>query len=64
LVKAVVVPKPGIPFNQSAFEDFAKQHLEVHRRPRIVEVATGPLPRTPLGKVLRRALRVPEPKDS
>ena len=57
LVKAVVVPKPGVQFNRKAFDDFAKLHLEVHKRPRIVEVVRGPLPRNALGKVLRRVIR-------
>ena len=57
LVKAVVVPKPGERFNRRAFDEFAREHLEVHKRPRIVEVVRGPLPRNPLGKVLRRVLR-------
>jgi long-chain acyl-CoA synthetase len=57
LVKAVVVPKAGRKFSKRAFDEFARQHLEVHKRPRIVEVVRGPLPRNALGKVLRRTLR-------
>ncbi len=57
LVKAVLVMKDGVKFHRRAFDDFAKLHLEVHRRPREVEVIRGPLPRNPLGKVLRRVLR-------
>ncbi len=57
VVKAVVVVKPGKTFNRRHFDEFAREHLEVHRRPRLVEVVTGPLPRSPLGKVLRRVLR-------
>jgi long-chain acyl-CoA synthetase len=57
LVKAIVVPKPGKPFDRKAFREFASQHLEVHKRPRVVEVIPGPLPRNALGKVLRRVLR-------
>jgi long-chain acyl-CoA synthetase len=57
LVKAVVVPKDGRRFSRRAFDEFARQHLEVHKRPRVVEVVRGPLPRNPLGKVLRRVLR-------
>jgi long-chain acyl-CoA synthetase len=56
LVKAVVVPKPGHRFSRRAFDEFARHHLEVHKRPRVVEVVPGPLPRNPLGKVLRRVL--------
>jgi long-chain acyl-CoA synthetase len=57
LVKAVVVPKAGRKFSKRAFDEFARQHLEVHKRPRLVEVVRGPLPRNALGKVLRRILR-------
>ncbi|MFO0826186.1 MAG: long-chain fatty acid--CoA ligase [Gemmataceae bacterium] len=57
LVKAVVVPKDMRKFSRRAFDEFARQHLEVHKRPRVVEVVAGPLPRTLLGKVLRRVLR-------
>ncbi len=57
LVKAIVVPKPDKPFNRRAFDEFAREHLEVHKRPRVVEVVPGPLPRNPLGKLLRRLLR-------
>jgi long-chain acyl-CoA synthetase len=57
LVKAVVVPKDGRRFSRRAFDEFARRHLEVHKRPRVVEVVRGPLPRNLLGKVLRRVLR-------
>jgi long-chain acyl-CoA synthetase len=57
LVKAVVVPKDMRKFSRRGFDEFARQHLEVHKRPRVVEVVAGPLPRTLLGKVLRRVLR-------
>jgi len=57
LVKAVVVPKDIRKFSRRAFDEFARKHLEVHKRPRVVEVVAGPLPRTLLGKVLRRVLR-------
>lgn len=56
LVKAVVVPRAG-KFDRHAFDAFVREHLEVHKRPRVVEVAEGPLPRNVLGKVLRRVLR-------
>ena len=57
LVKAVVVPKDGTSFNRRAFDAYAREHLEVHKRPRLVDVVPGPLPRNPLGKLLRRVLR-------
>ena len=39
------------------FDAFAAQHLAKHKRPKIVEVLDGDLPRNFLGKVLRRKLR-------
>ncbi len=57
VVKAVVVPREGKQFNRRAFDEFARQHLEVHRRPRVVQVVHDPLPRNHLGKLLRRVLR-------
>jgi long-chain acyl-CoA synthetase len=57
LVTAIVVPKSGKHFNRRAFDEFAREHLEVHKRPRVVELSHTPLPRNALGKVLRRVLR-------
>ncbi len=57
LVAAVVVPRRGVVFNRRAFDAFAREHLEVHKRPRRVEVSDTPLPRSAIGKVLRRLLR-------
>jgi long-chain acyl-CoA synthetase len=53
----VVVPKTGTRFDRRAFDEYARRHLEVHKRPKAVEVVPGPLPRNPLGKLLRRVLR-------
>ena len=38
-------------------DEYARRHLEVHKRPKVVAVVPGPLPRNPLGKLLRRVLR-------
>jgi long-chain acyl-CoA synthetase len=57
VVKAVVVHKDKSKFNRRGFDDFARLHLEVHKRPRVVEVIHEPLPRNHLGKLLRRVLR-------
>ncbi|MGQ0634513.1 MAG: AMP-binding protein [Planctomycetaceae bacterium] len=57
LVKAIVVVKPRTAFNRSDFDEFARLHLAVHQRPKIVETQTADLPRNFLGKVLRRELR-------
>ena len=62
LVKAVVVPKDGRRFSRRAFDEFARQHLEVHKRPRVVEMVRGPLPRNPLGKVLAPGTPRPAPR--
>jgi long-chain acyl-CoA synthetase len=51
------VPKDPRRFSRRAFDEFAREHLAHHKRPRVVEVTRGPLPRNPLGKVLRRKLR-------
>jgi long-chain acyl-CoA synthetase len=64
VVKAVIVHKDGAKFNRKAFDDFARKHLEIHRRPRVVEVVDGPLPRNQLGKLLRRVLREKYPGRS
>ncbi len=59
LVKAVVVAKKGERFRQSVFDEFASVNLASYKRPRVVELVTGDLPRNALGKVLRRTLRSP-----
>jgi len=57
VVKVVIVPQPGNQFSRRTFEAFCKQHLAKHKRPRIVEITGGDLPRNFLGKVFRRKLR-------
>jgi long-chain acyl-CoA synthetase len=57
VVKAVLVLAKGGKFSRKAFNRFVGQHLSAHKRPRIVEVQTGDLPRNFLGKVIRRRLR-------
>ena len=44
-------------FDRAAFDAFASEHLAKHKRPKIVEVVVGELPKNFLGKVLRRKLR-------
>jgi long-chain acyl-CoA synthetase len=56
LVKALLVPKNGVPINMAALEDFCREHLGKHKRPKVIEVV-GELPKNFLGKVLRRKLR-------
>jgi long-chain acyl-CoA synthetase len=56
MVKALVVPRPGMRVDLGALKDHCKLHLGKHKRPRDVEVVTE-LPKNFLGKVLRRRLR-------
>jgi long-chain acyl-CoA synthetase len=57
LVRAVLVVNKGSQFNRRDFDQFVKEKLAAHQRPRIVETRTDDLPRNFLGKVLRRELR-------
>ncbi len=59
LVKAVLVLNPTAKFDRKTFDSFCKENLAAHKRPKIVEVISGDLPRNFLGKVLRRQLREP-----
>jgi long-chain acyl-CoA synthetase len=56
-VKALIVPDKKSAFDHHVFEAFCKKQLGKHKRPRIVEVIEGDLPRNFLGKVIRRTLR-------
>jgi long-chain acyl-CoA synthetase len=57
VVKAIVVPKPGSQVLEREFEAYCQEHLAKHKRPRVIEIADGDLPRNFLGKVFRRKLR-------
>ena len=59
LVKAVLALNPSARFDRKAFDAFCKENLAAHKRPKIVEIVSGDLPRNFLGKVLRRHLREP-----
>ena len=55
-VKIVVVKKdPAL--TEIALLDHCRQHLTDYKMPKIVEFRTEPLPKTNLGKILRRQLR-------
>lgn len=56
VVKALVVPRPGMKLDLGALEEHCRLHLGKHKRPRQLEVVTE-LPKNFLGKVLRRRLR-------
>ena len=55
-VVAAVVMKPGTAFEASALKDFARSHLAAYKVPRKV-VQLDDLPRSQIGKVLRRQVR-------
>ncbi len=55
-VMAVVVPKPGMPVTAPDLFDFCRQRLAVYKTPKIIEFRRE-LPKTAVGKVLRRELR-------
>lgn len=61
LIKAFVVLKSGVaPSTQliQYLQDFVKQELEPYKYPRLIEfTAADALPRTPTGKIQRKALR-------
>ncbi len=55
-VKAVLVPQDGVKLTVWEIQDFCKRHLAVYKVPKIIEFRQE-LPKTLVGKVLRRALR-------
>lgn len=56
IVKALLVLEKSARFDRKAFDRFTAEHLAKHKRPRLVEVVPT-LPRSFLGKVVRRKLR-------
>jgi long-chain acyl-CoA synthetase len=55
-VKLVVVRKdPAL--GEAELLEHCRKHLTAYKVPKYVEFRTQPLPKTPIGKVLRRALR-------
>jgi long-chain acyl-CoA synthetase len=56
LVKAYVVPKEGVTLTAEQVREHCRQSLTGYKVPKLVEVRTE-LPKTNVGKVLRRALR-------
>jgi long-chain acyl-CoA synthetase len=60
VVKIVVVPKdPSL--TAADLIAYCRQHLTGYKVPKVVELRSEPLPKTNIGKVLRRALRDPAP---
>jgi acetyl-CoA synthetase len=56
VVKAFIVPAPGHPTDAADIQTFVRDRLSQHEYPRIV-VFVPDLPRTPAGKINRKALR-------
>ncbi|HTT10795.1 MAG TPA: AMP-binding protein [Burkholderiaceae bacterium] len=60
VVKIVVVPKdPAL--TEAELIAHCRQHLTGYKVPKLVELRSEPLPKTNIGKILRRALREPAP---
>jgi long-chain acyl-CoA synthetase len=55
-VAAFIVPKPGQNLSKEALDKFCRDNLAAYKVPRIYEFRTE-LPKTAVGKVLRRELR-------
>jgi long-chain acyl-CoA synthetase len=58
-VKAFVVAKPGVELTEKEILDFCKTRLAAYKMPKVVELRES-LPKTMVGKVLRRELRAEE----
>ncbi|MHA1418591.1 MAG: AMP-binding protein [Candidatus Heimdallarchaeaceae archaeon] len=57
MVKAVIVAEPGSKkLSQAEIKEFCKNHLAPYKIPKIIEYRSE-LPRSPVGKVLRKLLR-------
>ncbi|MFO7274649.1 MAG: long-chain fatty acid--CoA ligase [Bacillota bacterium] len=54
-VKAYIVPREGVTLDPEEIQQFCRQHLAAYKIPRIIEFRDE-LPKTLVGKVLRRAL--------
>lgn len=59
IVKACIVLRKGVRWDQSRLEKFCQRRLAKHRRPKLWEHVKDDLPRNFLGKVIRRELRDP-----
>ena len=57
-VKAVIVPAPGLPFDEASVMAHCRANLAHYKAPTSVDV-TDVLPRNPSGKILKRELRAP-----
>jgi long-chain acyl-CoA synthetase len=55
-IKAVVLPKPGIPVDADEIVSWCRERMAAYKYPRIVELVAT-LPMTATGKILKRELR-------
>ena len=55
-VKAFIVPKPGEVLTEEEVIAYCKKNLAAYKVPKIIEFA-GELPKTAVGKILRRKLK-------
>jgi long-chain acyl-CoA synthetase len=62
-VKAFIVPTPGVELNEKEVIDFCRQKLAAYKTPKIIEFRKE-LPKSAVGKILRRALREEEQKKN
>jgi long-chain acyl-CoA synthetase len=62
-VKAFIVLKEGETASEEEIIEFTKQHLAKYKIPRIIEFRTE-LPKSPVGKILRRILKEEERKKA
>jgi acyl-CoA synthetase (AMP-forming)/AMP-acid ligase II len=56
-VTAIVVARPGAELGREALRAHCAERLAPYKVPKDIVLAAEPLPRTPSGKLLRRALR-------
>ncbi|MBU3824793.1 MAG: long-chain-fatty-acid--CoA ligase FadD [Candidatus Oceanisphaera merdipullorum] len=58
IVKLVVVKKPGTQLDEKTLKDYCRQYLTAYKVPKVIEFRDE-LPKTNVGKILRRELRDP-----
>ena len=61
ILKAYIVPKPGEKINTAEIMAFCREKLASYKVPRMIEIREE-LPKSMVGKILRRALRDEEEK--
>ncbi len=56
IVKAVLVPKPGVELNPDEIISFCRERLAAYKVPKMVEIVSS-LPKNPTGKIQKKALK-------